>query len=434
MTKKPATATYEKQCYKCDTLIKVGQPITWARTGDHKGIWFHVDCLDPDGAKADRNADVPSPDTSPDDWGSDDDNGGNDRPPNPEPNQGYKKEDKDWVGEIIEKEAEIKEQARQESIKKQQQDTEQFRTEIARNTELQQKLETQEEAHRKEEHELNKRLSRLERTVKSMKGLPDTSDDSLTHCLVPALLELLKEGDVYLYGLPGNGKTEATVQVADILALDYSSISLTPTSPDWKLVGFPLPHPDPEGQIQYYEPSFAHWFEHGGLHCIDEIDNASGALLTSIDTALSQGFYTFPKGMVKRHENARLVVTGNTTGLGGDIRFPDRQVLDGAFRNRFQFLDWTLDEPLELAIIMSIDKDMGLHWLEWVRTVRDYCSANIPEHIVGPRTSIQGAKLMTSTLSLDLIVNATMWKGLDKDNVQMIIEACPYNEKLKEMA
>ena len=47
--RKPTTADHEGNCYKCSTFIKPGDPITWARTGEHKGQWYHIDCMCPRG-------------------------------------------------------------------------------------------------------------------------------------------------------------------------------------------------------------------------------------------------------------------------------------------------------------------------------------------------------------------------------------------------
>ena len=134
--------------------------------------------------------------------------------------------------------------------------------------------------------------------------------------------------------------------------------------------------------------------------------------------------------MIERHKDFRMVVTGNTTGMGGDIRYPDRQVLDGAFRDRFDFLNWEIDLDLETRLVESINGDRGLPWLAWVRTVRKYCDEAFPQLVVSPRASMKGARLLHTEIPLELVADAALYKGIDKDTVEAITLACPFPKEL----
>lgn len=228
-----------------------------------------------------------------------------------------------------------------------------------------------------------------------------------------------KRQHVYLYGPAGSGKSTAAQQVAEALNRSFGYISLNPQTPDSRILGFV----DAGGT--YRETEFYRCYKNGGVFCIDEMDNASAALLTTLNSLLENGHGAFPNGIIPRHAEFILVATGNTNGKGGNPMFPERRPFDSAFAERFTFLLWEYDEALEKDITLAINPKAAT-WLTWIRKVRAFCAKNYPRVLVSPRASFKGAEyLKDSGLPIAEIAEAVVWKGLDKDTVNRVITANP---------
>lgn len=248
-----------------------------------------------------------------------------------------------------------------------------------------------------------------------------------THAQMPELLYWANARDqhgfrfpVMMFGKPGVSKSYTAHQVADALGLSFGLISLNPQTPESRLFGYK----DAGGT--YHRTLFRDAFENGGVYLIDEIDNASDALLTSLNSCLANGHGAFPDGLVQRHADFVCIATANTPGRGGDANHAGRRALDAATINRFAVLDWRNDDELELKIALTINEKSGRLWLEWVRTVRAYCAANHPKVIVSPRSTMMGAKaILDSPFTLEQVADMVLFKGLDKDTRAKILAACP---------
>ncbi len=227
---------------------------------------------------------------------------------------------------------------------------------------------------------------------------------------------------VYLYGPAGSGKSTAAKLAADALSLRFGYISLNVGTVDSKLLGYM----DANG---VYRPTvFRDFYENGGLYCIDEADNATGNLLTTLNSALENGHCAFPDGIVARHPDFVIVATGNTAGKGANRQYADRRAFDGAFADRFTFINWDYDHKLERTIALSLN-EKAESWLAFVWSVRDYCRTNAPMVLVTPRATFKGARyLKDGLLSFKQIVNGTIFKGLEQSQIDAILRACPFNE------
>lgn len=247
-----------------------------------------------------------------------------------------------------------------------------------------------------------------------------------THRQMPELLYWIGARDmnghrfpVMLFGKPGVSKSHTTHQAATALGLSFGLISLNPQTPESRLFGFY------HANGGYIRTAFREAFEHGGVFLIDEIDNASDSLLTSLNSCLANGHGSFPDGLVTRHENFVCVATANTPGRGGDANHAGRRQLDAATINRFACIEWQNDDELELALVEKVNPN-GRLWLEWVRRVRVHCAQHHPRVVVSPRSSIMGAKAcLDSPFSLETIADMVLFKGLDKDTRSKILGACP---------
>lgn len=248
------------------------------------------------------------------------------------------------------------------------------------------------------------------------------------HPLQSVLVSLLHSRiHVYLYGPRGSGKTTGAMLAAKALRLDYGYISLNPQTADSRVNGFL----DAHGTFR--DTVFVQRYRDGGVMCVDEMDHASGNILTALNGAIENGHASFPCGMVPRHPDFVLVATGNTPGRGPTPDHPERRGFDGATGDRFAYLYWPFDTTVEENATLA-EHPQGAVWLAWIRAVREYAAQNDPRLIVSPRASIMGARIIASgaldSLPSDktrqtMLADAVLFKGWDKDTISRIMNACP---------
>lgn len=250
------------------------------------------------------------------------------------------------------------------------------------------------------------------------------------HQLKTLLYIIQKRKHVYLWGGPGSGKSTATQQVATAMGLPFGYISLNPQTPDSRLLGFI----DASGV--YRETVFAKIYKNGGVFCIDEMDNASAGLLTTLNSLLENGHGAFPDGIHPRHPDFILVAAGNTAGKGASLAFPDRMPFDAAFAERFIYMNWEYDEVMERQVALAINSD-AVEWVDFIQSLRKYCKETHPEIIVTPRATFHGASfLLDGVLDTKEIAEAVIFKGLDPDTVKAVLKAVnlPKNKKWEKVA
>lgn len=181
----------------------------------------------------------------------------------------------------------------------------------------------------------------LEATLESMKiNEIELGNARRQHYLFEKVLKLVaKNFHVYIYSMPGAGKTYMAQEIAKTLKLEFyfSGAILEP----YKLIGFKNAKGD------YIETDFYKCFKNGGLFLFDEMDASNPEALIIINAALANGFLDFPCGRVVAHEKFRLIGAGNTNGIDIGASYTARQQLDIATLDRFIFLEMTYDEKLE---------------------------------------------------------------------------------------
>jgi len=213
---------------------------------------------------------------------------------------------------------------------------------------------------------------------------------------------------ILIVGMPGTGKTSSVEQVSKVLEIAFNAISVGIQTTKSDILGFV----DANGN--YKSTGFRESFENGGVFLMDEIDAGNPNVLIVVNSAISNGFCSFPDKMVYAHENFRFVATANTFGNGADTRFVGRNQLDAATLDRFITIDFLIDEALE-KIICGNDE-----WLEKVRNLRKECEENNRDIVVSPRVSIYGAKLIQAGFSVYEAAEMTIMKGHDEDTVAFI--------------
>lgn len=216
---------------------------------------------------------------------------------------------------------------------------------------------------------------------------------------------------VYIYGPAGSGKSTAAEQVAEVLKLNYYTISLNRQSAPWLLTGFMGAN-----GTQYVTTAFRQAWQYGGVLLIDEFDNASGNLLTTLNTGLANGHMSFPDSplAIPRHKDCVILTAGNTCLRGADRQYNERQQLDAATIDRFVFLEWNYDEAFERKLALQRNPN-ATSWIDYVQFVRLNCARLNIRVAITPRASLEGADLLLAGFTRDECVEMLLRKGLDQD-------------------
>lgn len=236
-----------------------------------------------------------------------------------------------------------------------------------------------------------------------------TSDLGIQHSQLPTLIKILSTGlNVYLVGPAGSGKTHAAIQCAKALDIPFHFTGAVAS--EFKLTGFI----DAQGRIVSTE--FRKAFEQGGLFLFDEIDASYPQAVLAFNAALANDYMDFPDKRVQRHEKFFCIAAANTYGQGADRQYVGRNQLDAASLDRFVFMDWKYDEKLETTLAGNET------WSNYVQKVRRFVEENKIRHVVSPRASIFGAKLLAAGLPKEEVEATILWKGMDDATKNKIIE------------
>lgn len=232
----------------------------------------------------------------------------------------------------------------------------------------------------------------------------------LHHTILPEVLVTLKAGvNVYLVGPAGSGKTTLAIQLAKALGVDFHFNGALDS--EYKLTGFM------DAQGRYVRTAFRNAYENGGLYLFDELDASAASALLAFNAALGNGHSDFPDGCIKMHKDFYCIAAANTYGTGADRVYIGRNQLDGAFLDRFAFIEMNYDEKLERAVAGNDS------WVDYVQGVRRAIKTHKIRHIVSPRASIKGAMLLSAGMRQERVEALLIWKGLDSDTVTKIRNA-----------
>jgi hypothetical protein len=237
--------------------------------------------------------------------------------------------------------------------------------------------------------------------------------------------------NVMLVGPAGSGKTTAVEKVAQALNLPFYGTGAV--SSEYKLTGFI----DAQGRI--VSTAFRKAFEFGGVFLFGETDASMPGALLAFNTGLANGWMDFPDGVVQKHPDFRVVADANTFGTGADRLYVGRNQLDAASLDRYAVLDWPYDEALEAAMIgadapkgapspRSIEplpaervQAVANQWVERVRKVRSAVNELKVRHVVSPRATVNGSRLLAAGFTWAEAEDAVIWKGLDADTRGKVI-------------
>ena len=251
--------------------------------------------------------------------------------------------------------------------------------------------------------------------------------DVLLHHKMPLLLAAMAANvNIMLVGGAGTGKTHAVKLAAELLGLDFK-FSGAIDSP-YKLTGFT----DAQGRI--VRTPFRDAVENGAVFLIDEADGCLPGAMLPINAVASNGLCDFPDAIIKAHTDFRLIMACNTFGRGADRQYVGRNQQDAAVLDRYAVLAWDIDPALEAgllglprpanapapATVKPITDAVQLEsnakaWLARVQAIRSRIEKHKIRHIVSPRATVMGVKLLAAGWPWNEVEEACIFKGLDSD-------------------
>lgn len=221
-----------------------------------------------------------------------------------------------------------------------------------------------------------------------------------SHRMLPTIVQAVVAGaSPFLVGPAGSGKTTLAEQVAKALNLKFYMAARVTS--EFKLIGFV----DARGST--VRTQFREAFEFGGVFLFDEVDASDPDSLTAFNAALSNGLGDFPDGMVHKHKDFYAIAAGNTFGRGADRQYVGRNQLDAATLDRFEVFEVDYDEDLEHELAGNLE------WSTYVQSIRAAIQRQQVRHIVSPRASIRGARMLAAGMDRKVVEDATIWKGLE---------------------
>ena len=213
--------------------------------------------------------------------------------------------------------------------------------------------------------------------------------------------------NAWLAGPAGSGKTTAARMAADALGLTFAPMGAF--SQVHELFGFV----DANGT--YHETPFTRAYRVGGLVLLDELDSSDAAVTLLLNGPLDNGMMTLPTGeTIHRHPDFVCIGAANTYGNGATAAYIGRNPLDGAFLDRFAFLDWAYDEALETALAANAD------WSGRVQAARRRAAKAGLKIAITPRASIRGAALIRAGLAPDAVARMTYLRGLSDAQIAQV--------------
>lgn len=229
----------------------------------------------------------------------------------------------------------------------------------------------------------------------------------MVHRKTPQIIKMLAANvNVYLFGPAGSGKTTVGRKCAEAFGLPFYFAAKVES--EYMLLGFK----DARGET--VRTQFREAYEHGGVFLFDELDGSSPSAVVALNAALANGICPFPDGVVHRHENFKCIAAGNTKLTGANREYVGRSQLDAASIDRFAFVEFDYDDALETALASNAN------WCRYVQDARRAVKERALKHLITPRATYDGCKLLDAGLSWAEVEDAVLWKGLEADTVKQL--------------
>ena len=264
---------------------------------------------------------------------------------------------------------------------------------------------------------------------KSSVGVPSVNKKR-HHYLLPLLKKAMAARcHTWLVGPAGSGKSTVAADAAAELKLPYAALSVCSQTTKTDFLGYLDAHG------VYRSTSFREIYEHGGVFCLDEVDNGNANVLAVLNSSLSGDETLFPDKVVKRHKNFVVVSCANTFGLGSSISYVGRTQIDAATLDRFFFVEMPYDDGLEAHVagfpnVSSPKWSEGAgkvptveSWLATVQKVRDLVAELGVKTIISPRATYNGIALIKQGVPQQFLEKGLLYKSLSAETVAKIRQA-----------
>jgi cobaltochelatase CobS len=223
-----------------------------------------------------------------------------------------------------------------------------------------------------------------------------TQHESFAHLLTMCAARV----NVQLVGPAASGKTTAAEQVAQALGLPFEYSSQLQQS--FEATGYM------DAMGKFHETPFYRMYKGGGVFLADEADGWDANAFLALNAALANRFCVFPNGeLVKQHPDFVCIAAMNTYGLGADFSYVGRNKLDDSTIDRFVTLVWEHSNAIEDAAANNPA------WVAKIRAWRAAAKAKGIKVLITARASIFGARLLAQGLPEDVVIAATVRKGMD---------------------
>lgn len=252
--------------------------------------------------------------------------------------------------------------------------------------------------------------------------------EGTAHYMTPEVLQVLAAKEkAWLPGPAGSGKSTLARQCLMVLGYSDPETGEPAETPKrihmtgaietpFQLTGYRSPNNDPATLMTPFRKAW----QFGGGFIFDDVDRSNPKALAAFNEALANGHCAFPDGVVKAHPDFRCIATANTFGLGGGTDYVGAARLDKATLDRFCYVEIPYDERQEKAIAAAMDADKGPAWCARVQAVRKACKGLGLKHLVTPRATYKGIRLLQAGMSQARVESATIFAGLDAETLNRV--------------
>lgn len=289
----------------------------------------------------------------------------------------------------------------------------------------------QEEAERlrRELDELRKRQEarRKQREEEERKRREEEEMKNLRHYKTDDLIETLKTtGLAYLVGPAGTGKSTLAMDAcAELFGVPkddfrfnehFAQISFSPDTTSGEMVG----RCDINGV--FHRSEVVRVFAEGGLILFDEIDNADASMLVKLNTAIANGTFATPEGLVRKNKKTVVVCTANTYGTGPDAMYVGRTRLDAATLDRFvcSTIEVDYDVKLEKKLARFLPEPKRVWLGNFVKKVREEIKAKHFRRLCSTRFVINAVRWFGQGKEADFVRDRFLvgWTDAEKSNIE----------------